>query len=86
MRAIALCMGLLTGAANYALLAQGCKRLPGSAGRAIPWLLGGMAAPVAGLAVCALAFPGLLIWFGAAAGCVLTLLAAARMLILLKRK
>jgi len=70
-RVLALAAGLAAGAANCALLAAGCRRL--GKRRAWPWFAGGIALPIAGLALCAVLLPAALPWFGCACGGALVL-------------
>ena len=83
---LALAAGCVAGAANYLLLAAGCKRFTHRERHAAPLILGGMLIPVAGLALLAAFAPRLLAWFGCAAGGTLTLLAFIGMLVTLLRK
>ena len=80
LRWIALAGGLAGGAANFWLLAAGCKRLLGKGKRGALFILGGVLVPVGGLTLCAWLSPALLPWFGCACGGMLSLLAIARML------
>ena len=82
---VAFCLGLACGGANYALLALGCGRLTGGKKRGALWISGGVLLPVAGLVICALASPALLVRFGCACAGMLTLLALIQMIYQLRK-
>ena len=86
MRWAVLCAGLLSGAANFLLLAGGAKRIAHGGKRGALWLLGGALVPVAGLIACALLSPALLPWFGCACAGTLLLLAVVRIAQSLRKK
>ena len=86
MQWIALALGIVCGGANYALMAIGCKQITGSNKRGALFLLGGFLFPVAGLIICALVSPSLLLWFGCACAGALPLLALLHMAYLLLKK
>lgn len=79
--------GLLAGAANYALLAGGCKRFLARRRGGILQILCGILIPVMGLVLLAWRSPGLLVWFGCAVGGTLVLLSIGQMIcIIIKKK
>ena len=86
MQWIALALGIVCGAANYILMAVGCKRITGGGKQGALFLLGGFLIPAAGLMICALASPALLLWFGCACAGSLPLLALLHMAYLLWKK
>ena len=79
MRWIALLTGLVSGVANFTLLAAGCARLLGGRRRGALLILGGFFAGAAGLFFWAFISPSLLPWFGCACAGTLLIAAVTRM-------